>query len=137
VTFVDATGGSTRHAVPVTLRAPTQAEVDAAIDALASMAPAANRQAMLSQLATIPVPARLPPISALYSDTEGLLWVQTTPPGGRALDFLVLQRDGRLVSRVHVPRGLTLFDIGRDYVVGSYTDSADEMHVAVFRLRRQ
>lgn len=137
VSFVDATGKSTRHDVPVTLRAPTQAEFDAAIEALASMSPAANRQEAISQLAAIPMPARLPPISALYSDTEGLLWVQTTPPGGRALDFLVLQREGRLVARVRVPRGLTLFDIGRDYVVGSYTDSADEMHVAVFRLRRQ
>jgi hypothetical protein len=136
VSIIRADGRSTRHDLPIPLRAPTKAEFDEAVQALASMVAAPNRQAAIQMLSTAPMPATLPPISALFVDTEGLLWVQTTPPGGRALDFLVLGRDGSVRARAHLPRGLTVFDIGRDYVMGSYTDTADEMHVAVYRLRR-
>ena len=95
------------------------------------------RQAMAQQLAAIPLPDRLPAISALFVDSEGLVWIQTTPPGAKALDFLVMRGDGRVVARAQVPLGITLFEIGRDYLMGSYTDAADEMHVAMYRLRRQ
>lgn len=137
LTIVRADGRSTHHALPLSTRAPTKAEFDDAVQSLASMAPAATRQAMIQQLEAIPIPATLPPISALFADTEGLLWVQTTPPGGRALDFLVLRGDGSVQAKVRIPRRMTIFDIGRDYVLGSYFDSADEMHVVVYRLRRQ
>lgn len=83
------------------------------------------------------MPERLPPVSALFVDTEDLLWVQTSPPGGRVLNFLVMQADGPIVAKVQLPRSLSVFDIGRDYVPGSYFDAADEMHVAVFRLNRR
>jgi hypothetical protein len=130
-------GQTSRHQLPITVRAPTQTEFDAAVKATASMAPAAMREAMVQQLAAIPVPDRLPAISALFVDTEGLVWIQTTPPGGKTLDFLVMRDDGRVVAKAQVPMGITLFEIGRDYVLGSYTDAADEMHVALYRLRRQ
>lgn len=82
------------------------------------------------------MPERLPPISALFVDTEDLLWVQTTPPGGRVMDFLVVRPDGRVAAKAQIPRTLTVFDIGRDYILGSYSDANDETHVAVYRLRR-
>jgi hypothetical protein len=136
VTMIHADGTQNRYALPIAIRAPTRAEFDGAIQSLATMTPATMRQAMIQQLSAVPVPSRLPPVSALLTDTEGLLWVQTTPAGGTALDFLVMQNDGRVVARVRVPMGLTVFDIGRDYVLGSYSDSDDEMHVVVLRLRR-
>ena len=126
-----------RHALPIVLRAPTQREFDEAVQVLASMAPASMRQAMTQQLAAIPPPERLPPISALYVDSEGLVWVQTTPAGAQTVAFLVMGGDGRVVARAQVPAGVTVFEIGRDYLLGSYTDASDEMHVAVYRLRRQ
>lgn len=126
-----------RHQLPIPLRAPTQSEFDEAVQATASMAPASMRQAMVQQLAGIPLPDRLPPISALFVDSEGLIWIQTSPPGAKTLDFLVMRGDGRVVARAQVPLGITLFEIGRDYLMGSYSDAADEMHVALFRLRRQ
>jgi hypothetical protein len=137
VTLVRGDGRASRHALPITLRAPTRAEFDESVRATASMAPPQMRQAMVQQLAAAPMPERLPAISALIPDTEGLLWVQTTPPGARTIDFLVMESGGTVVARAQVPLGITVFEIGRDYVLGSYTDAADEVHVVVFRLRRQ
>ena len=137
VTIVRGDGRSSHHKLPIPLRAPTRSEYELAIQATASMAPAPLRQSMIEQLAAVPPPDRLPPVSALFADSEGLVWVQTTPPGGKTLDFLVIQGSRSVVARVQVPLGLTIFEIGRDYVLGSYTDASDEMHVAVYRLRRQ
>lgn len=137
VTIVLGGGQATRYALPIPLRAPTRAEFDEAVQATASMVRPEMRQAMIQQLAAIPIPERLPAISALFVDSEGLVWIQTTPPGGKTLDFLVIQSNGNVVARAQIPLGLAVFEIGRDYVLGSYTDAGDEMHVAVFRLRRR
>jgi hypothetical protein len=136
VTIVRSGGQASRHALPIPLRAPTRAEFDEAVQATASMIPAGIREAIAEQLAAFPVPERLPAISALFVDSEGLLWVQTTPSGGKTLDFLVIQGNGNIVARAQIPLGLMIFEIGRDYVLGSYTDASDEMHVAMYRLRR-
>ncbi|HEX6316997.1 MAG TPA: hypothetical protein VFZ73_19125 [Gemmatimonadaceae bacterium] len=136
VTMIRDDGSRNRFSLPIAFRAPTRAEFDAAIQSLATMAPAPARQAMIRQLSGVPMPSRLPPVSALFTDADGLLWVQTTPAGGTALDFLVVQADGRVVSTVRIPFGLSVFDIGRDHILGSYTDSDDEMHLVVLRLRR-
>ncbi len=137
VTVWSAAGAPTRHQLPIQLRAPTQIEFDEAVQALASMVQAPMRQTMAQQLNAIPLPDRLPPVSALFTDSEGLIWIQATPPGAGTLDFLVMRGDGRVVARAQVPVGITVFEIGRDYLMGSYTDAADEMHVALYRLRRQ
>jgi len=126
-----------RHSLPIVLRAPTQREFDEAVQVLASMVPASMRQTMTQQIAAIPPPERLPPISALFVDSDGLIWIQTTPAGAKTVDFLIMRGDGRVVATAQVPVGMTVFEIGRDYLLGSFTDAADEMHVAVYRLRRQ
>jgi hypothetical protein len=130
-------GRASHHALPIVLRSPTREEFEEAIRATAAMAPAPAQQAMAEQLKTVPMPERLPAISGLSVDSEGLVWVQTTPPGAKTLDFLVMQSDGKVVARAQVPRGITVFEIGRDYVLGGYTDDGDEPHVVMYRLRRQ
>lgn len=137
LTFHRADGGSSRHGLPISIRAPTRPEYEAAIDELATFAPPAMRPSIVDALRAFPMPKRLPPISALFVDAEDMLWVQISPAGSRAIDFLVVRSDGRVVAKAQVPRGLTVFDIGRDYILGSYSDPNDEMHVAVYKLRRQ
>lgn len=136
LTFHRADGGSSRHRLPISIRAPTRPEYEAAIDELATFAPPAMRPSIVEALRAFPMPKRLPPISALFVDAEDMLWVQISPAGSRAIDFLVVRSDGRVVAKTQVPRGLTVFDIGRDYILGSYSDANDEMHVVVYRLRR-
>jgi hypothetical protein len=137
LTFHAADGRSNRHVLPVPVRAPTRAEFEAAVEALATIGPAEARQSLIDRLGEVPIPERLPPVSALFVDTEDMLWVQTTPPGGRVMDFLIVRPDGSVVAKARIPRGLTVFDIGRDYILGSYSDTNDEPHIAAFELRRQ
>jgi hypothetical protein len=82
------------------------------------------------------MPALLPPYASLLSDPTGLLWVQLSPSGAKQVDLVAMQLDGRLVARIRLPRPLTLYEIGRDYILGSYTDDADELHVAAYKLNR-
>lgn len=137
VTLVPPGGEVVRHELPITPRAPTQAEFDEAVQATASMVPPPIRPAIVEQLKRVPIPERVPMISALMVDPEGLVWVQTTPPGSANVDCLVVDATGRVVARVRIPARLTLFEVGRDYVLGSYTDALGEMHVAVYRLQRR
>jgi hypothetical protein len=136
VTFLRGDGSSTVSAIPVTFRAPTRAELDAAIEATVSLVPPAMRQSAASQLAAAPVPRQLPPVSALFVDRDGMLWVQTTPPGSKTVEFIVMHADGRVAARAQVPSPLTVFEVGRDYILGASTDDNGEMHVVVHRLRR-
>ena len=53
------------------------------LQATGTMFPASMRQTMIQQLAAIPIPGRLPAISTLLVDSEGLLGVPTTPLGGK------------------------------------------------------
>lgn len=122
--------------LPITPRAPTRAEYAVAVDAVASMIPGPIRTQMAEQLGAAPMPDRIPAIAALFADPDGLLWVQSSPSGATAIDFLVARLDGAVVARVQVPAALTVHEIGRDYILGSYADAEDEMHVAVYRLRR-
>jgi hypothetical protein len=137
VTIVRDDGTRNQIHIPVLVRAPTRDEFDAAIQATAAMVPAQMRQTMITQLSVIPMPERLPPISALFGDPDGLVWVQTSPAGAKVIDFTVMQAGGRVVAKAQMPLPLTIYEIGRDYVLGSYSDANDEMHVAVYRLRRQ
>ncbi len=123
--------------LPITPRAPTRAEYEAAVTATASLIPGPIRTQMAEQLAASPMPARIPAIAALFADPDGLLWVQSSPAGAKAIDFLVARLDGTIVARVQIPAALTVFEVGRDYILGSYTDAEDETHVAVYRLRRK
>ncbi len=137
VTIVRNDGTRSQVHIPVLVRAPTRDEFDAAIQATAAMVPAQMRQTMITQLSAIPMPERLPPISALFGDPDGLLWVQTSPAGAKVIEFTVMQASGRVVAKAQIPLPLTILEIGRDYVLGSYSDANDEMHVAVYRLKRK
>jgi hypothetical protein len=136
--FVTVSGRApTQVRLPVTRRAPSRSEYEAAVHATASMVPGQMRAAVISQMLAAPMPERVPPVTALFGDQHGLLWVQTSPPGARMTELLVLRLDGVLVARVRLPVALTIYEIGHDYVLGTYADAADEMHVALYRLLRR
>ncbi len=136
-TIVHADGTRSEIRIPITIRAPTRAEFDAAVQATASTIPAPIRQRITEQLMAFPMPERLPAISGLFGDPDGLLWVQASPAGAKVVEFVVMRLDGSVVARTQIPSPLMVYEIGRDYILGSYSDADDEMHVAVFRLRRQ
>jgi hypothetical protein len=137
VMIVEPDGKRTTVGVPVLPRAPTREEFDAAVSSIAAMAPPQMRESAVGQLSKAPLPTLAPAFSGLFSDPLGLVWVQTSALSAKQPMFLVMQPDGRVVSRVIVPVALTVSEIGADYILGSYTDANDEPHVVVLRLSRK
>jgi hypothetical protein len=129
-------GKRTTLAVPGERRAPTREEFDASVRAIGSLAPGSVRQMAIDGLSKAPMPPLLPPYSSIFPDQTGLVWVQLSPTGSRQSDFIAMQLDGRVLARIRIPRPLTIYEIGRDYVLGSFTDDQDEVHIVIYRLTR-
>jgi hypothetical protein len=137
VRIMQSDGTGRKISIPVTMRAPTRADFVAAIEAMIWRIPLGVRGGIKEQLAAVPMPDHLPAISGLFGDSEGMLWVQTSLPGAKVVDLVVMRLDGSVSARAQVPVALTVYEIGREYILGSYVDTNDEMHIAIYRLTRQ
>jgi hypothetical protein len=138
IVVVEPDGKRSTVALPITVRAPTREEFENSALAISSMAP--NKpmaDAAFQQISKVPMPRFAPAYSALFGDPDGLLWIQTSTPGAKRVDLLAVRLDGTPVARVQLPLPVTVLEIGRDYVLGSYTDANDEPHIAVWRIARK
>lgn len=80
-------------------------------------------------------PATMPAYSSLLVDSEGCLWVQDYHPRGEETNrWTVFDPEGRLLGRVDLPSGFTVYEIGGDYVLGRRMDELDVEHVELYRL---
>jgi hypothetical protein len=120
----------------VAARAPTRDQYARAADVLLAALPSRVRAETRAWVLGIPMPATLPPYSALHADPEGLVWAVLSAPGEGDTRLRALRADGRVVANVTVRTSLTVFEIGSDYVLGAREDAAGEQHVVVYRLRR-
>ncbi len=117
-------------------RRATRANYERAVNDMASMFPAAMRQSISSQMLEAPMPEFLPPYTALFADSDGLLWAVLSAPGDADTRLRAVTASGRVVADVRIPVGLTAYEVGHDYILGAYEASDGEPHVAVYRLRR-
>ena len=93
-----------------------------------------EREAYRQSMLKIPMPAELPPYFELYADTEGTLWAQTSIPGDGSTVFARTRADGRSLMEVRLSREIRVFEVGTDYVLGTYEDDSDNPHVVLYRL---
>jgi hypothetical protein len=88
----------------------------------------------------LPVPDVLPPLSELFFDQLGQLWVKRTVHRGSPNIADVYNRDGKLVERVTWPEGISLSSgyITRDVALGVMAaDTLDGPRVVRLRLNRK
>jgi hypothetical protein len=140
--FVDAypIDGRVAIALPVqtTRRLPSRAQFEYAVDALLSWTPQADirQQVRTQMLAEIPMPDLLPPYADVITDADGGLWVQTSFPGEGLTQLRLISPSGEVVANITLPHDVHVFEIGSDYVLGSYEDLLGEPHVVLYRLHR-
>ena len=139
--YVDvyALDGRRMGAVPVgvELRRPTERNYERAIDGMvALMTSREMREGSKKQMLKIPMPEHLPAYTGVFADPAGTLWVLTSAPGDPDTRLRALTEDGRVLGEVRVPRELRVFEVGMDYVLGSYDDAQGEQHVAMYRMHR-
>jgi hypothetical protein len=130
--------GSTRTVrLTIAERPVTPAHIDRAIEAIASIAPPQARERATASMRQIEMPKSLPPYSRLLGDPDGLVWVVLSIPGDPTTSLRAIRPGAGVVADVTIPRGITVTEIGRDYVLGMYEAADAEQHVVMYRLRRQ
>jgi len=86
----------------------------------------------------IPRHATQPALASVRLDRVGNLWVQEYEvPGAPRTTWQVFGPDGVLVSRVQLPAGVSVLDIGDSHVLGSVTDALTVERVVLYRLLKE
>jgi hypothetical protein len=85
----------------------------------------------------IPFPATMPAFADLQTDPDGNLWVlEQAPTDDKRRWWTVFDSTGRMLGRVATPSAVAIGEIGRDYILGTWSDAMDVQYVRMFRLDR-
>lgn len=100
--------------------------------------PRGQRSSAGDLLEALSFPEFLPAYSAVRAGPEGEVWAgQFVSPGvDPPSQWDVYAADGRYLGQVTTPRGLQVFEVGRDYVAGSWSDTLGVEFVHVHDLDR-
>jgi 6-bladed beta-propeller len=115
----------------------TQADVDQIKASALEQARGTRNEAFMNRyFAAAQFPERFPAHFEMEMDAEGDLWVQDYRSFTRRVDrsWAVFDRDGRFLGEVVVPAGVTVHEIGDDYVLGVWTDELDVEYVVMYDL---
>jgi hypothetical protein len=94
-----------------------------------------ERRMVENLLADVPFPETMPAYADLRVDSEGCLWVEEyRRPGDDQPRWTVFDPTGRMLGMVETPRRFTIYQIGRDFVLGSWRDEIDVEHVRLYEL---
>lgn len=81
-------------------------------------------------------PKTMAAFSALKRDPAGNLWAREYGDSTRPEHWDVFDKGGRLLGNVDFPAGMTVYEIGTDYVLALLKDEDDVDTVRVYRFRR-
>jgi hypothetical protein len=88
-------------------------------------------------LAQAPMAERVPAYRSLAVDDDGNLWVEAwRPPWDDQPEWLIFSADGAWLGSVTMPSRFTVYNIGGDFVIGSWRDGLDVEYVRMYRLSR-
>ena len=119
--------------------APTQEQLDAHFRERFANLPDEQRTSRLELAANVPMVETFPAYAGLEADALGYLWVREfEPPGteGGAPVWTVFDSEGRAQGFVETPSGLTIYEIGEDYILGKRTGELDIESVELRALDR-
>ncbi|MDE2763113.1 MAG: hypothetical protein OXK74_10060 [Gemmatimonadota bacterium] len=122
-------------------RAPTREEVDEALDAALERAGLTGQRLEFARRGyeNMPLVEQFPAIHMLLTDPLDHLWVrEATLPGmdRPAPLWTVFDPEGRALGFIETPEGLTVYEIGADYLLGRATDEMGVESVQVWALER-
>ncbi len=114
---------------------PSRANYEAAADELLSMlGSAGERNEQKALLLKAPMPETVPRYRALLTDPNGTLWAILSPLGSGTTDLLVVDSKLGELGRILIPLEMRVFEIGSDYILGSYEDGHQMPHLAMYQV---
>ena len=125
-----------RVAVPPRLF--TEAERATELDRRLAEASEEDRPRIRSTFGELPIQDTLPAFSDLVVDGGNNVWVRPfrLPAEEGPAHWLVLDPAGQALGHVTLPEGLTVYEIGADYVLGATTDDMGIERVQLWPLMR-
>ena len=122
---------------------PTPADVEALIESRAAEVPEAERPERRAQMREFygdrPLPDSHPAFGEVTSDLLDHLWVREySLPGEEARNptWTVFDPEGHVLGLMETPAGLTIFEIGEDYILGLATDDLGVESLQLWALER-
>lgn len=85
---------------------------------------------------TLPLPERAPPYSGIILDPIGMLWVNTSLPGDPTTELVAYDSAGGRVGGLVLPGSVLVWEVGSDYVLGSYYDDMGSQHIVQYMFER-
>ena len=121
-----------RAAVPVTEATVAAHKAEHLRDVEASFRPEIERL-----YRDIPFPNTMPAFDDLQVDPDGNLWVrEASSPGADRRIWAVFDTAGRMMGSIETPPAVGIRQIGRGYLLGTWTDDLDVEYVRMYRLDR-
>lgn len=120
-------------------RSPTAAHVEVFIEARVSEASVSRREQVRRHHGAAPVAEYFPAFSSVLSDRLGHLWVEEFDVPGDGQDgvlWTVFDPEGHVLGLVETPRGLLIYEIGEDYLLGSVEDELGLDYIQLWALNR-
>ena len=107
-------------------------------DAMLRAVPEEQRPEARKLVESMPFPERLPAYSSVLVDPDGYVWAEhfASPGVGPGPAWDVFEPSGEYLGAVATPPGLKLLEVGRDYVLGVWSDELDVQYVHLHRLDR-
>lgn len=114
----------------------TDADLARYTEAAVARAPEPARAGIRTMYREVPVPEHMPAHGALMTDAAGNLWVQRYRFADEPSTWAVFDPDSAPLGTIATPDGVTLLEIGEDYILGGGADELDRPYVGVWSLER-
>jgi hypothetical protein len=93
-----------------------------------------EREFLEQGLANASWPTTKPAFAGLLADRVGNLWIQEHSRIGEPQRYIVIDREGRWLGLIAAPRGVTVLEIGDDYLLGVWKNEDDVEFLRVYSL---
>lgn len=104
---------------------------------LARVRDPARRRSLAGWYRDLSFPEFFPAYASLKTDPDGNLWVQDyVRPGEERVLWRVFDSTGVYLGTLELPRGFTVFQVGRDFVLGAWVDALGTSYVHQYALRK-
>ena len=115
----------------------TSAAIRAYIERLIALNPRRSSALIRADYETVDYPEFFPLHGELLVDSEHLLWVeQYRQPGEDRSRWVIIDSFGRQEADIVLPATFRLLEVGAEYVLGTWSDEDDVLHVRMLQLFR-
>jgi hypothetical protein len=140
VRLFDSRSFSNSIALPLRPRKVTAQVIESVVTEIVEERPSEERRRVADVMSRMPFPSDFPFVSGVLPDESGGVWVKLDPEylgGNRPPMWIALDESGGVLAQVETPKGLEIFQIGLDFIVGVTRDALGVQRIQRYDLSRE